>query len=313
MLDQSSAADVKKAIKAQKAKRVLIQLPEGLKTKAQDIVKQIEDLGVDAVLWVDPCFGACDIPDIQAKRLGVDLIVHLGHSPLGPKPKIPVVYVEYRSEKDPSLALADNIDVLGDYDNLGLVTTVQHIGFIDKVKGILENEGHNVFIGKPKRATYPGQVLGCDQSAAKEIEKKVDAFLYFGTGRFHPLGILRATGKPVFCLDIEQGEIEQIKDDTKYDSIATLKKLRFDEAEKVGLIVTTKLGQNEKDIFKIKKEIEKMGKEVTLIATDYVSEEKILGMEFDILVNTACPRLEEDVIFKTSLVNWSTIKRLEKH
>lgn len=63
-------------IKRQKAKTVLIQLPDGLKPQATKIVKEIEK-NTDAVclIWAGSCFGSCDIPDIK----GVDLLLHFGH------------------------------------------------------------------------------------------------------------------------------------------------------------------------------------------------------------------------------------------
>jgi len=64
-----------KEIKKAKAKRVLIQLPEGLKPKAQEITDAIEKTGADAIIWIGTCYGGCDIPQAD-----VDMIVQWGHS-----------------------------------------------------------------------------------------------------------------------------------------------------------------------------------------------------------------------------------------
>ncbi len=62
-------------IKKAKAKSVLIQLPEGLKSKADEIVSAIEKIGVDAIIWIGSCYGSCDIP-----KADVDMVVQWGHS-----------------------------------------------------------------------------------------------------------------------------------------------------------------------------------------------------------------------------------------
>ncbi len=62
------------------AKRVLLQLPEGLKPEAPKLAKIIEKCGAVAIISADPCYGACDIAVGEAEGLGVDLIVHFGHA-----------------------------------------------------------------------------------------------------------------------------------------------------------------------------------------------------------------------------------------
>ncbi|MEM4182041.1 MAG: diphthamide synthesis protein [Candidatus Pacearchaeota archaeon] len=69
----------KKIIK-QKAKKVLIQLPDGLKKKAEEISYFLEKKTKSKIfIWLGNCFGGCDIP-FQIKSLGIDLIVQFGHA-----------------------------------------------------------------------------------------------------------------------------------------------------------------------------------------------------------------------------------------
>lgn len=65
-----------KEIKKEKARRVCIQLPEGLKKKATEIAEFIEK-NTDAVcmIYMSTCFGACDIPNVPC-----DLMIQFGHS-----------------------------------------------------------------------------------------------------------------------------------------------------------------------------------------------------------------------------------------
>ena len=69
------------AIKQQDAKRVLIQLPDGLKPTAEELQTAIlkENPDLELFFWGGSCYGACDIP-LHVERLGFDLIVHLGHA-----------------------------------------------------------------------------------------------------------------------------------------------------------------------------------------------------------------------------------------
>jgi len=72
-----------KSIQKQKAKRVLLQFPEGMKPYSTVVVEYFESLkelkGVEFFIWLGSCFGACDVP-LEVSGLGVDLIVQFGHS-----------------------------------------------------------------------------------------------------------------------------------------------------------------------------------------------------------------------------------------
>ena len=64
-------------IKKNKAKTVCVQLPDGLKPKAEAIVSSIEaNTDANVFLWLGSCYGACDTPDIK----DVDLLVQFGHT-----------------------------------------------------------------------------------------------------------------------------------------------------------------------------------------------------------------------------------------
>ncbi len=69
-----------KKIKESNAEKVLIQLPSGLKPKAKEIADFLESVtGADIIIWAGSCYGSCDIP-LEVKSLGIDLIIHFGHS-----------------------------------------------------------------------------------------------------------------------------------------------------------------------------------------------------------------------------------------
>lgn len=74
---------VEQKIKAEKAKIVCIQLPEGIRPLARDIVLELEKrTGAKVITWLGSCWGACDLP-LEVNRLGVNLLVQWGHSEWG--------------------------------------------------------------------------------------------------------------------------------------------------------------------------------------------------------------------------------------
>ena len=67
-------------IKNKKAKRVLLQFPEGLKPYSTVICEEIEEkTGCQCFIWLGGCFGACDVP-LGVSEVGVDMVVQFGHS-----------------------------------------------------------------------------------------------------------------------------------------------------------------------------------------------------------------------------------------
>ncbi len=76
-LELNNAVD---KIKAEDAKTVCIQLPDGLKPRAQEIQKHIEDnTEAQVLIWAGSCYGACDLP-VEVNNVGVDLLIQWGHS-----------------------------------------------------------------------------------------------------------------------------------------------------------------------------------------------------------------------------------------
>jgi len=73
-------ARIIRTIKKEKAKKVLIQVPDGMKPYATIIVDYLEEKipHSEFFIWLGSCFGACDIPNVKEKDF--DLIIQFGHS-----------------------------------------------------------------------------------------------------------------------------------------------------------------------------------------------------------------------------------------
>jgi 2-(3-amino-3-carboxypropyl)histidine synthase len=279
----------------------ILQVPDGMKRKA---LKIADDLG-DVLIDCESCFGACDLAIQEAKVLGCDKIVHYGHSKVIDT-DIPVEYIELRQDYDP-LPLLKRQSIKE--NKIGLVSTLQFLDSLEKARKYLEEKGKAVKIGKGK--FNAGQILGCDVSAAKSVEKDVEAFLYIGSGNFHPLGLAMQTEKPVYFLDIEKGEIAVVDKEKflkqRYAAIALAK-----DAKTFGILVSVKLGQlNLKLAKEIKKKLEAKGKKAYILIFNEIKPEKLVGLELDCYINTACPRIAIDnrTDFKKPILNPDEIER----
>lgn len=150
------------------------------------------------------------------------------------------------------------------------------------------------------------EVLGCSDIA----KGKEEAFLYVGTGKFHPINIALKTEKKVFVLNPIPGSLSLLssKEVRKYEKIRERNKKRFLEAKKVGILVSTKPGQNNLELAKkFAKKIEKKGKEAIIFIADFISLGELENFpQIKCWVNTACPRIIDDVVdsnLEISLVN----------
>jgi 2-(3-amino-3-carboxypropyl)histidine synthase len=285
---------IKQEIAKLGAKRVLLQLPEGLKPEGPRLAKIIEKAGALPIISADPCYGACDLATAEAERLGIDLMVHFGHAKLLKHEQVPTVYVEARATVTVAEALKKAVPLMGKYGKIGLATTVQHVQTLDEAREILVRAGKTVVVGDAGRVNYAGQVMGCDYSNVKSVANDVEAFLFIGGGRFHALGVALSTSKPTVIADPYENRAYFIDEEAQ-----TVLKQRWaciEEAKHAmtfGVLIGLKLGQKRlDDALKIKEKAEKNGKTAFLFAIKEILPEAL--MEFpsvDAYVNTACPRV----------------------
>jgi 2-(3-amino-3-carboxypropyl)histidine synthase len=279
------------------AKRVLIQLPEGLKSEAIRLSKIVEKAGALSIISADPCYGACDLATAEAESLDADLIVHYGHAKMIKYEKVPTLYVEARATIPIEDAVKEALPIMEKWRKIGLATTVQHVQTIDIAKEILLRAGKTVVVGNARRMYYPGQVIGCDYSNAKSVAGDVDAFLFVGGGRFHALGVGVSTFKPTIIADPYEKRAYSIDED-----VQKVLKQRWAcveealEAKNFAVLIGLKTGQKRLDVaFNVKEKLEKSGKTVCLFAAREITPE--MFMEFptvEAFVNTACPRISLD-------------------
>lgn len=285
---------VKQEIMRTGAKRVLLQLPEGLKPEGLRLAKVVEETGALPIVSANPCYGACDLAIEEAESLGVDLIVHYGHSKLLRHEPVPTVYVEARATVNVKEVVEKALSMLKGWRRVGLTTTVQHMQTLDSVRETLVLAGKTVVIGDAGRLAYPGQVIGCDYGNARSVAKDVEAFLFVGGGRFHALGVALSTMKPTVVADPYSLEVFSVDDEA--ERIMRQRWRSLEAAQRVktfGVLVGLKPGQMGLDqALRLKLKLEGKGKTAFLFAIDEVTPEAL--SEFPAVgayVNTACPRL----------------------
>lgn len=298
--------------------KVGIQGPAGLKKEMLDIAKELRDREIQPLIVAEATFGGCDLADHKVDMLDGEALIHLGHSPfhLGKRTvegeNIEVLHVPYRLERDFIPILEEKADVLEE-DTLGVVTTAQHMEELDDVIQWLEENGFKAVKGeKGSRVRNEGQVLGCDAGAALSIKDEVDAFLYVGSGRFHPEEIAKH-GK-TYVLDPVQNDLYELEDalsKQEYLQQQYGRVLNHLDDEKWGVIATIKEQNPEPVVRHVKRKLEEHGKDVYVFVGDRIHEGDFNGFGIDIFVNTACPRMVDDFEDFT-LVNPEALNALDQ-
>ena len=287
--------DVAQWILKRKLSSVAVQLPEGLKIRATEIADHISsETNVPVIILGDPCYGACDLC-VNYKDIA-DGLIHFGHSPI---PSISnddnILFIEALASLDIKEGIAKIADTLP--ERVGLLATVQYIRTLEDVKSVLESMGKKVVVGKgDTRVKYPGQILGCDCSAAASVKDDVDCFLYIGEGDFHPLAAAFGVNKEIKVFNpitSELRSVDDVRDRILRKRFAAIEKAK--DANSFLVIVSTKVGQRRDGVANdLLKKIASAGKKGYKAVMNEVTPDALLAYRVDAYVNTACPRLAMD-------------------
>lgn len=175
--------------------------------------------------------------------------------------------------------------------NIAIVYSIQYQDIANEIKNILDND---------KKITKFVQVLGCSRPI---ISKNTQAILLIGSGRFHAISLTREIGLPVYVL--ENGKLSEIskQDVEEFDKRQKVSYVKFLNAEKVGILISTKSGQqNLKKALSLKK---KLDKDAYLFIGDNLPTSEFENFGLDSWINTACPRIDMD---NSSIINVNTLK-----
>lgn len=198
------------------------------------------------------------------------------------------------------------------------ITLFSSSNFSDKIDDIitkLKKEGIEIKTSKADRTCKNCQILGCDiyqESFKPEI--KSSAVLYIGDGDFHPTALLYSQmySKIKFDLLVLNPYTSKIE---KYDTIKIKKNilkmkanlLQYLNSKNVGILVTTKPGQNYLELAKqLKKQLELKSKKAYIFLDNEINLDRLEDFIFiDCWINTGCPRIGTDDIlnFNKPLIN----------
>ncbi len=203
-----------------------------------------------------------------------------------------VVYIAGKVRNAGIAQLMEKVDIEGSF---AIVTTVQ---FLDEVNELKD------------KYTVLGQILGCNTIVTRDQD--FDAYLYIGTGKFHPLNLAFTQDKPVYTLNPASHEFSKITEEeiTRYHKRKKGNLLKYYAAKKIGIIVSLKSGQNQirrAQVFKNK--LDKEGKkEAYLFLCDNVGKMEDYN-DIDCWINTACVRIIEDQL-PVPLVNIRDVEKV---
>ena len=319
-------------IQANDNRLIALQVPEGLKMQALEMMDSIEtETSAKVILAADPCYGACDLVHDKMQMMGVELVAHMGHSQMNIDSGMPTQFIDVTYDGDPELkpvlayleahramarermhnqpapeALSEEdaqdrfMDAVGRLapltgTKLGLVGSIQHLHLLPDFHDRLEEAGFEVEIPiGGARLSFPGQVLGCNYSGDDD---SIGHYLFLGSGDFHPIGLVLHTGKPLAMLDPYTGDAEEMS----LERIERMLRQRFGlimasgEAQRFGILIGEKPGQMRRSLaLRMKRLLEKHGKKGYLLALEHVGPDLIDFYPVDAFVNTACPRIAID-------------------
>lgn len=280
-------------------RRLLIQLPDGLKNEGPRLASLVrERTGAQVFVSATSAWGACDLSLDAAIRLKAELLVHYGHNEFlrDGSNGVPVLYVPAKSRHEVLPVIEKALPFLQG-SRIGLATVVQHLHTLPDASKFLESKGLSVQVpGRGPWAHDSGQVLGCDYFGLKKIEQDVDSFLVVGS-YFHGLGAALSVEKPTVLADPYDQTVRSLDDDRARiirQRYAMVEKAR--QARNFGIIVSTKPGQSNPTVaVNIQRQLEEKGKKAVIIYADEVVPAKLMDFtDVEAFVDTACPRLALD-------------------
>ncbi len=277
--------DVLKELRKRNARRIGIQIPDGLKYKCHEIVDFFEGKGYEVILSGSACYGACDIDLDLLKE--VDVLIHFAHTPIFEFKN--VIYVPYHIDYD--FRYLERVRI--DESRIALISTAQYAWKLPDVKVFLEGMGYEVELKKGSgRVKMPGQVLGCNYTALRD--SRAEAVLFIGDGLFHPTGAKIYTNKKVYRFSPLEKEFEEVKVE-EFIKKRVLIVSKAEDSERGAILISRKIGQRRISLaFDLKSKADKAGKKVDLIYMDEIVPRSLDNFPYDYYVNTACPRISYD-------------------
>jgi 2-(3-amino-3-carboxypropyl)histidine synthase len=176
-----------------------------------------------------------------------------------------------------------------------LMGTTQFSQQMNDITTQLESAGKKIRSFRGVHDDGEKQILGCDIFPGR---KDIEAYLYVGDGLFHPTALLYGNEQPVYYYNpfSEHTEVLTKKHLQKVLTKQRASMARFLSSNKIGVLVTTKPGQNNiAGALELKKRLEAEQKQVFIFIDETLNLGQLDNFPFvDCWVNTACPRIIQD-------------------
>lgn len=297
------------------ARHVGLQMPEGLTmwaTALADILRRFVPSVEAATIFGDVSFGACCVDDLASRALGIDFLVHYGHSCLVPVDQTTVtmlyVHVEIRIDVD---HLVETVCLnFAKESNLVFMGTVQFGPSINEAVDVLKKE----FFTESNSGNIPqvrplgvGETLGC---TSPHVPEDADAVVFVCDGRFHLESAM------IQNPHVKQGFFRYdpfyrtlTREGYAYDEMHRQRKAAIENSKAanfVGLILGTLGRQGSTGVLEeLEHLLEAKGiGYFTLLLSEISPERLALFNSVDAWVQVACPRLSLDwgEAFKTPML-----------
>ncbi|KAL6078551.1 hypothetical protein STEG23_011120 [Scotinomys teguina] len=294
-------------IQQAQAKKVALQMPEGLLLFACTIVDILERFTkAEVMVMGDVTYGACCVDDFTARALGVDFLVHYGHSclehcfelfsvvPMDMSVqdfRVLYVFVDIRIDTAHLLESVRLTFTRG--SSLALVSTIQFVSTLQAAAQELKAD-YDVSVPQCKPLS-PGEILGC---TSPRLPKDVEAVVYLGDGRFHLESVMIANPNvPSYRYDPYSKVLSREHYDhqrmqaLRQEAIAAAR-----SAKSWGLILGTLGRQGSPKILEhLESRLRDLGLPfVRLLLSEIFPSKLSLLPGVDVWVQVACPRLSID-------------------
>nr|MBE5724782.1 putative diphthamide biosynthesis protein 1 [Cucujiformia] len=233
---------------------------------------------------------------LTAKRLGVDLLVHYGHSCLIPVDQtkgVKVLYIFVDIKIDPRHFLDTIKHNFPVNSKLALVSTIQFLATLQGVANELKDCGYEVTLPQSKPLSA-GEILGC---TAPDV-RCTDIVIYLGDGRFHLEAIMIANPKTQ-AYKYDPYEKEFTREYYSYEEMNSYRNMCVEYSAKCckfGVIMGTLGKQGNPSVVEyMRQALNDKNKQVVIILLSEVFPKKLeLFPQLDAFVQIACPRLSID-------------------
>mmetsp|Transcript_68222 Transcript_68222/g.134816 ORF Transcript_68222/g.134816 Transcript_68222/m.134816 type:complete len:522 (-) Transcript_68222:21-1586(-) len=286
------------------ARHLGLQMPEGLQhwaTRLADIFRRFAPSVESTTILGDQTFGACCIDDLAARALGVDLLVHYGHSCIVPTDQTTVTTLYVHVEVSVDVAhLVDTIRLNFAPDKrLAFMGSVQFVGGMMQAVKELKLD-HFVDDAAPVvpqvKPLGLGETLGC---TSPQVDG-VDAVVFVCDGRFHlESAMIQNPHVKDGFFRYDPGVHTLTRESFAYKQLHSVRRTAIDEARSaklVGLILGTLGRQGSSGVLEeVERVLDKRGvQHLTLLLSEVSPERLALFKTVDAWVQVACPRLSLD-------------------